>query len=431
MAKIALPRSIPTGPWDAHTAEAIQQNFERIYGATGRLGSPAVAAAVSALLNGLDGLVPAVGDLIVCTSAGAFTLLPIVGTAQRALTNNGGAPTWAQINLATGVTSKLVYANIQDVTATARFLGRITAGAGVIEELTPANALSILGVGASIYTGNGHPQGVLSASVGAYYQDLTAPSYNYRKLGGGSTAYGWYLDLPNAGIGQMGPQGFAQVYSGIRAATGSAGFNGYGYFMGSVLDGVDFYAATGVTTYAHAFVSGKLFKTITSSGAAAPVNTYLAGTTNPRQPLDDDLDLWFEFRTGSDITSIRIWAGITNSVITDSETFSTSGQGSILFRYSTAAGDGGWIGQTAKNGAANHSETATVATIAANTTYKLRIRYLVSGHAYFSVNDSTELELTTNLPPTGNTYFPIWGFTQLTNAARTVGIRGVAGWQGS
>lgn len=43
----------------------------------------------------------------------------------------------------------VTYAQIQDVSATSRFLGRITAGAGDIEELTAANAKTILGLAAS------------------------------------------------------------------------------------------------------------------------------------------------------------------------------------------------------------------------------------------------------------------------------------------
>jgi len=41
--------------------------------------------------------------------------------------------------------SNVTYAKIQNVSATSRILGRVTAGAGVIEELTAANVISILG----------------------------------------------------------------------------------------------------------------------------------------------------------------------------------------------------------------------------------------------------------------------------------------------
>lgn len=303
----------------------------------------------------------------------------------------------------------------------------ITGGAGADPAWGPL-AGSTVGVGA-FFTGTGCPQGVVSAALGAEYID-TATGYHWRKVGGAATAYGWYLHLPNNGMGLGGPAAFANITSGVRAASSGVVMNGYGYFCTGVGDAVEIFTATAVTTFNFSYVSGKIFKTMTSA-ATLNLNMYEAATTNPRQALDDDLDIWFEFRTGADITNVRLWVGLSASAITDSETFATAGNGSIMFRYSTAVPDGGWIGQTCKNGGANHTETATVAAIAANTTYRLRIRYLASGTVFFSVNDGTEISVATNLPPTGSAYFPIFGLTNKTASAHTVGLRAIGGWQGS
>lgn len=68
---------------------------------------------------------------------GALATLATVGAAQI----DSNAVTTAKI-----ADDNVTYAKVQDVTATNRILGRITAGAGVIEELTAANVLSILGI---------------------------------------------------------------------------------------------------------------------------------------------------------------------------------------------------------------------------------------------------------------------------------------------
>lgn len=69
---------------------------------------------------------------------GSGTVTSVTGTAPIA--SSGGTTPAISLNDA-GVT----YAKIQNVSATSRILGRITAGAGVIEELTGANVATIIG----------------------------------------------------------------------------------------------------------------------------------------------------------------------------------------------------------------------------------------------------------------------------------------------
>lgn len=86
--------------WSPRNAETINMLFERVFKAN--QVTARATDALGALANGLDALNPQPGDLIVCTSAGVFALLPIVTTAQRVLTNNGSTPTWALVNLKIG-----------------------------------------------------------------------------------------------------------------------------------------------------------------------------------------------------------------------------------------------------------------------------------------------------------------------------------------
>jgi hypothetical protein len=68
----------------------------------------------------------------------ATARLPAFGSGDVSFAASGGAGTIAN--------DAVTYAKMQNVSATSRFLGRVTAGAGDPEELTPTNAWSILGV---------------------------------------------------------------------------------------------------------------------------------------------------------------------------------------------------------------------------------------------------------------------------------------------
>lgn len=87
----------------------------------------------------------------VSTATVTMTLTDDAGNTETEVTANvpTGGITTTQIldgTIATAdiANSAVTYAKIQNVSATSRFLGRITAGAGVVEELTAANARTIL-----------------------------------------------------------------------------------------------------------------------------------------------------------------------------------------------------------------------------------------------------------------------------------------------
>lgn len=122
-------------------------------------------------------------------------------------------------------------------------------------------------------------------------------------------------------------------------------------------------------------------------------------------------------RTGADITNIRIWSVLTSANPTDADDMGGAKE-YMGFRYSTVAGDPGWVGVT-RNAATGQTVSTIVAAIAASTLYKLRTRK--SGTSvFFSVNDGDEVEVITNLPPAtlGMVWADKW-YTQ-NNAAKTI-----------
>jgi len=98
-------------------------------------------------------------------------------------------------------------------------------------------------------------------------------------------------------------------------------------------------------------------------------------------------------KTGADLAECRIWIVLSSTgVLANAD---TGGGHYMGFRYSTVAGDAGWVGVT-RDGT-TQAVTAAVASIAVSTRYRLRVRKSGST-AYFSVNGGTEVSQTSNLP---------------------------------
>lgn len=401
------------------------------------------------------------------------------GSDGQVLRRSGTALAFGAISLSTAaaVTGKLPWANLADVSATARILARISSGSGVIEEATLSQVLDLItspaqgdilfrgasswqrlgtgtsgqflqsqgpaadlqwgsitgatvGVGA-FYTGSGHPQGVVGAAIGAHYVD-TATGYVYRKFGGGSTAYGWYPIMPISG--QLGPTPWFCGLSGVQAIVGLPRTQGYGYWMNGIGDTGDQLGGSISGATAETYINNKRYHSMATAATSGQLATLNTNTTNPRKILDDDVDVWIDMMTDpSAVTTVRYSFGLSSAAITDTETPGSASNGSIMLRYSTAASDGGWVGSTQKNGAGNTTVSTTIASIAANTLYRLRVRFVRSGTptAYFSVNDSTEISITTNIPLTGSTYFLVLGIVTKANSARALVWRSMGGSIGS
>ena len=106
----------------------------------------------------------------------------------------------------------------------------------------------------------------------------------------------------------------------------------------------------------------------------------------------------FLIRTGADISNMRIWCMLVNTATNNSDSLGGAAGSGVGFRYSTVAGDGGWVGVT-RDGA-TQTVSAAVASIAASTNYRLRIRIPEITSAFFSVNGGAEVEVSANLPAT-------------------------------
>lgn len=373
MTQLALPYPIPR-QWSPAAAEAIEDNFRRLYGSSGRLGTGGTL-----FTNGLDALNPVPGDLIICTATGVFALLPIVTTPQLVLTNNGGAPTWALVDLATGITGKLVYANIQDISATQRVLGRNSASSGVIEEVTLSQFLDWVGSAAQgdlLYRGASAWTRIAAGTAGYFLQTAGASANPVwgPATGGASplrSAIQFALFVTAGGVYTAdGPfQANAGTINALSTAKPAAAF----------AEGFYWEAKTGTT-------ASNTANYIPPTGGTGPIN------------FTWDFDVSCVMRT--DITAItgnRYWFVIGASSAPGN--VDTLGSAGIGFRYSTVAGDAGWIGITNDG---TQSATASVANIAINTRYVLRIRK-VSGTVFFSVNGGAEVSTSTHVP-TSDTY---------------------------
>lgn len=366
MAKLALPFPIPRD-WSPAAAEAIETNFRRLFGSSGRLGSGGTT-----LTNGLDLLDPVVGDIIACVnSAGTFDIVAIVTTNQRAIVNTGGIPTWGQIDLTAGVTGDLPLSNLAPASATQRVLGRNSASGGDWEEVTLSQLLDWIGSAAQgdiLFRGSAGWQRLAAGTAGQLLQTGGASADPSYVTAGGGVANNiinqQYYELHGR------PTTLERVGIGAPATAGTIGTTQINYAAGSTV---------------------QFIQTGTTGGLRA-------GFDSSRFDLhESDSDMTWEIvlYTGAQMANTRIFMGLGAagfSVNADDQGGATN---YMMFRYSTVAGDGGWVG--ACRDGSTQSVTATVASIGASTRYKLKIRKSGST-VFFSVNGGAETSHSSNLP---------------------------------
>lgn len=395
--KYAMTHKVPPGPWTPYTAETINQLFERLYEAT-QIAARATDS-IGALANGLDLIVPATGDMIVCTSAGIFVALPLVTTAQRVLTNNGGTPTWALVDVTTGVTGLLALANLVNATTTQVLLGRNTAGSGVFQEVTLTQLLDWIG----------------SAAQGDI---LYRGASGWARLGAGTAGY--FLQTAGAGADPV----YAPISgANLPLATAShleytfddagAWRNNRGQSASPTGTTIAYPAAGSILAIGQYFQLGTA-ATINSSAQATSVTSVAVKELSFAWNFDIT---WIVLTDAAAVTTVRYMIGVG---INNENADPVIGN-YIGFRFDTSATNPGndtkWVGITF-NGA--QSVTAGIGSaVAANTRYVLRARK-VSGTVFFSVNGGTEVSTSTDVP-VNNVYASIGiRVTTLANAVRSL-----------
>ncbi len=275
-----------------------------------------------------------------------------------------------------------------------------------------------------------NPQGNLPAPVGTFAVRACDGAV-YVKRGGGSTAFGWYLLASDQFINYQ-----PRFVSGGSGAVLNANGQSMAVNPSTVINFLPQFSTAGTSFNP----KRQYFGGYTSGGAGNTFLFRLATSTDnmPSQRLDDSLvnnfcefDAWWDLvttprstsaATSTDLTTgtMRIWAGGAWGAVTvqasggtvSSDTLATewptalSGADGLFgwgFRFSSAVDAGLWqFVNTVRVGGAYAQTVTPLAAIAANTAYRLRVRYVfISGvlTALASINDGVEVAITTNVAP--------------------------------
>lgn len=279
--------------------------------------------------------------------------------------------------------------------ATQRLLGRNTAGTGVPEAVTLSQLLDWIGSAAQgdlLFRGASGWQRLAAGTAGQFLQTAGSsanPVWGAVTGGASPAAAAKHIEY------------MVDVAGTLRNNLGQAG---------------TLTATTKAWPTAGNIGSEPFFQV----GTSAAANSSGSGTSQSSSPGQElafvyDFDLSFVIKTdAAALTNVRymIGMGVNNE---DADTVTANWIG---FRYSTNAGDGGWVGIT-RDG--TQAVTGTIAAIAAATRYVLRIRK-VGGTVFFSVNGGAETSTSTNVP-TNNAYAAIvFRVTALAASSRSIWI---------
>jgi hypothetical protein len=175
----------------------------------------------------------------------------------------------------------------------------------------------------------------------------------------------------------------------------SFSYNYVGLIGSGVIQGGNIPNGT-VSAAGHAEASTATFYGVELSTSAVIGNNASVVGANGMVPTIVDPIIAFRIKTSADISSVRLFFGVTNGAFSNADTFNAHYLG---FRYSTVVPDPGWVGICSNGVAVNAQATGLVAAIAADTEYTLTIRVSGDGTAaHFSVNGGAEQTLSVNLP---------------------------------
>lgn len=282
-----------------------------------------------------------------------------------------------------------------------------------------------------VFPATGNPQGVLALPVGTI---AVSPCGNiYVKKGGGSTAFGWYL------FGSPQSRNWQPLFVSAAAQMGVNANSQLLVAGPSTI--INFLAQQSGS--ANTFSSKRGYMGGYTSGVAG--NSFLYRPQNnvdymPSQRIDGSLvndfqefDCYWDIATtprsssltgSTDLTTnaMRIWAGgvfgaaavqaVGGTVSSDTLATEwptalavTNGLFGWAFRWSSAVDGANWRLVTTNCAAGAYTQTVTdmLVPIAANTLYRLRVRFIVVAGAVTclaSINDGAEISVTANVGPT-------------------------------
>lgn len=176
-------------------------------------------------------------------------------------------------------------------------------------------------------------------------------------------------------------------------------------------------STTATGTLAYVFDSdGGWTQHTTAAGAGSQAYVELGGFNALRPAYSPYCE--FIVKTGGDVSAQRLWLGIGSARATNVDTLVTTQY--IGFRFSTVAGDAGWI-PILNDGTTQNAGAALTGAVAINTVYRFKIRVVAAlATAYFSVNDGPETALSTNFPASATDMSPTVEIIATTASARSL-----------
>jgi hypothetical protein len=364
------------------------------------------------VVDGGTGLITvAQGDLLYGSAADVLSVLAKDANATRYLSNTGASnnPAWAQVNLANGVTGNLGVTHLNSGTSagattfwrgdgvwavpagTATGTVTHTAGALTASALVVGNAADDIKVLASLGTTttllHGNAAGLPTFSAVDLANDVTGnlPVGNLNGGSAASSATFWRGDGSWATLASANAAYtfYQQKWHAIMASSSSASVVGIGPTGSNTGTGISVVVDT-----------ADVWARISTASSGSRV---FWGAVNTLAQFQNDPTYIFRIRTGSDITSVRLWWMLGgDTVVGNSDTMPAN---SVGVRYSTVTADAGFIGCTTNN-AGTQSTSASIANIAASTIYVIKIVVSGDGTVFtFTVNGGTPVVMNSgNLP---------------------------------